>query len=72
MTTDEDIQTTIADRITNEALILGIDIGGTKLAAGVVGADGRALSLCVQPTPRDADAEGLLAAVVSLAKRASD
>lgn len=56
----------------DHALILGIDIGGTKTAAGVVTADGRALSFQVEPTLRDADAEALFAFVVSLAKRARD
>jgi glucokinase len=50
--------------------VLGIDIGGTKLAAGVVSRAGRVLSYLRQPTPHDADAEGLLAAVVALAERA--
>ena len=62
----------LADRLTDDALILGIDIGGTKLAAGIVGADGRMLSFHAKPTPRDADAEGLFAAVISLAERACD
>ena len=56
----------------DHALILGIDIGGTKTAAGVVTADGRALSFHVEPTLRDADAEALFAFVVSLAERARD
>lgn len=54
------------------SLILGIDIGGTKTAAGVVTADGRALSFHAEPTPRDADADTLFAFVVSLAERARD
>ena len=54
------------------SLILGIDIGGAKTAAGVVTTDGRVLSFQVQPTPRDADAEGLLAFVVAVASRARD
>src|SRR5690348_1222688 len=56
----------------DNSLILGIDIGGTKTAAGVVALDGRALSFCVEPTPRDADADTLFAFVVSLAKLACD
>ncbi|HEX5548515.1 MAG TPA: ROK family protein [Ktedonobacterales bacterium] len=58
--------------IDDQALLLGIDIGGTKTAAGVVAPDGRTLSFHVEPTPRDADAESLFAFVVSLAERARD
>ena len=54
------------------SLILSIDIGGTKTAAGVVTTDGRVLSFQVQPTPRGADAEGLLAFVVAVAEHARD
>ncbi|HET8632021.1 MAG TPA: ROK family protein [Thermomicrobiales bacterium] len=50
--------------------VLGIDIGGTKLAAGVVPPDGRVLSYVRAPTPDGADAETLLATVVALAQRA--
>lgn len=50
--------------------VLGIDIGGTKLAAGVVSPEGRALSYVREPTPANLDAEGLLAFTVSLAERA--
>ena len=51
------------------APVLGIDVGGTKLAAGVVAPDGRVLSYVRAPTPA-ADAEGLLAAIVALAEQA--
>lgn len=51
------------------APVLGIDIGGTKLAAGIVAPDGQVLSYLRQPTPTHADAEALLAAVVTLAER---
>lgn len=50
--------------------ILGIDIGGTKTAAGIVAADGRALSYVREPTPQGADAEALLNFVVGVARRA--
>jgi glucokinase len=50
--------------------VLGIDIGGTKLAAGVVAPDGDVLSYVREPTPDGADAEALLATVVALAERA--
>ncbi len=49
------------------AAILGIDIGGTKLAAGVVSRVGEVLVYRRMATPRDRDAEGLFAAVVDLA-----
>jgi glucokinase len=62
----------LASSITGDSLLLGIDIGGTKTAAGVVTADGRALSFHVEPTPRDVDAEALFAFVFSLAERARD
>ena len=55
-----------------ESVLLGIDIGGTKTAAGVVTREGRVLSFHVEPTPRDADAEALLAFVVRVAERASE
>ncbi len=48
----------LASPLDERSLILGIDIGGTKTAAGVVTTDGRVLSFHAQPTPRDADAEG--------------
>lgn len=53
-----------------QGAVLGIDIGGTKLASGVVSRDGQVLSDVRQPTPHDTDAEALLAAVVELAERA--
>lgn len=55
-----------------DARVLGIDIGGTKTAAGVVTSDGRVLSFHVEPTPQAADAEGLLAFVVAVAQQASE
>lgn len=57
---------------TAHPLLLGIDIGGTKTAAGVVTRAGWALSFHVEPTPRAADAEELLAFVVRVAERASE
>ncbi len=55
--------------MTNRA-VLGIDIGGTKLAAGVVSAEGKVLSYVRELTPTNLDAEGLLAFTVALAERA--
>jgi predicted NBD/HSP70 family sugar kinase len=52
-----------------QAAVLGIDIGGTKLAAGIVDPSGRVRSYVRAPTPTQADAGGLLAAVVALAER---
>lgn len=49
--------------------VLGIDIGGTKLAAGVVGAGGHLYSYLVVPTPQE-DAESLLGHILALARRA--
>jgi glucokinase len=49
--------------------VLGIDVGGTKLAAGVVASDGRVLSYVRESTP-PGDGEELLAAIVALAERA--
>jgi glucokinase len=43
-----------------------LDVGGTKLAAGVVDADGAILARAVRPTPSTDDAEVLWAAVVDL------
>lgn len=49
---------------------LGIDIGGTKLAAGVVDATGQRHSYLVMPTPPVADGEELLGHVLELSRRA--
>lgn len=46
---------------------LAVDIGGTKVAAGVVGSDGRLLTRASQPTPAGVDGEALLAAVLDVA-----
>ena len=51
--------------------VLGLDIGGTKLAAGIVAPDGTVLSYLRAPTPPHADAETLLAAVVRLGREAA-
>ena len=42
---------------------LALDVGGTKLAAGVVASDGRVLARAVCPTPPNGDADALFAAV---------
>src|SRR5919106_985325 len=41
-------------------LVLGLDVGGTKLAAGVVRADGRVLSVKVAPSRRDEGPDGMI------------
>ncbi|MDQ3703895.1 MAG: ROK family protein [Chloroflexota bacterium] len=52
--------------------ILGIDVGGTKLAAGVVSGDGGVLSYARDATPSNLDGEGLLDFLLRLARRAID
>lgn len=44
--------------------VLAIDIGGTKVAAGIVDAGGELRARAVRPTPRTPDAEAVLAAVL--------
>ena len=39
--------------------VVAVDIGGTKLAVGIVGADGRVRDRRLVPTPRDVDADAL-------------
>jgi glucokinase len=54
-------------------LVLGLDFGGTKLAAGVVRADtGRVVSFSAIPSPADAGAEACLAAMITLGRDVSD
>jgi glucokinase len=45
---------------------LAVDIGGTKLAAGIVNAAGELLAHQQVPTPKDADAEGLFGVLADL------
>lgn len=47
--------------------VLALDVGGTKLAAGVVDADGRLLARAARPTPREADGDAVLAALLDAA-----
>jgi glucokinase len=51
---------------------LAVDIGGTKLAAGLAGPGGRLLSWEQTPTRRDLDAEGLWRTVDALITRVLD
>jgi glucokinase len=52
------------------AHVLGLDIGGTKLAAGVVGLDGRVLSFAVESTRAEEGAERGLERLFGLGRRA--
>lgn len=47
-------------------VVLAVDVGGTKLAAGLVDRSGAVVRSDGVPTPRDADAEALWAALSSL------
>ncbi|MGQ0433426.1 MAG: ROK family protein [Microthrixaceae bacterium] len=46
--------------------VLAVDIGGTKVAAGLVSPDGQLRARASAPTPLDADAATLLAAVLAV------
>ena len=48
-----------------DGLIIGVDVGGTKIAAGVVDAEGRILRTARRPSPRR-DPEAVLAEVASV------
>ena len=50
--------------------VLAVDIGGTKIAAGVVDADGVLLRSVSVPTPRQDDPEAVLRALLSAVRRA--
>lgn len=50
--------------------VLGIDIGGTKSAAGMVDASGKVRSYLREATPQTSDGEALLAFIIKLAERA--
>jgi glucokinase len=45
---------------------LVVDVGGTKLAAGLVTAEGDLVTSATSPTPRDVDAESLFSVVLAL------
>jgi glucokinase len=45
---------------------LAIDVGGTKMAAGLVTAEGELVTSATSPTPREADAEALFSVVLAL------
>lgn len=46
--------------------VAAVDIGGTKIAAGIVDAEGRILASGTRPTPRSSDAERVMLAVEEL------
>lgn len=48
---------------------IGLDVGGTKIAGGVVDADGTVLTELVEPTPEDSDAEAVLAVLLDIVER---
>jgi glucokinase len=50
----------------DERLAIGLDIGGTKVAAGVVRADGRIVERTRIPSPQDVAAEVILAALLEV------
>jgi glucokinase len=47
-------------------LALAVDVGGTKMAAGLVTAEGELVTSATSPTPREADAENLFSVVLAL------
>ena len=51
---------------------LAVDVGGTKLAAGLVGDDGTLLSRAQRPTPRGTDPEALLGALLEVVEDVRD
>ncbi len=50
---------------TADRTVLAVDVGGTKLAVGIVGADGRIHERRMVPTPRGLDADGLFATLTA-------
>lgn len=53
-----------------ERPVLGLDIGGTKLAVGVVGADGSVSGSLVEPTRREEGPDRIIARLIDLGRRA--
>lgn len=50
--------------------VLAVDVGGTKIAAGVVAESGQLLRAVTVPTPRQADPEAVFTALLSAVRRA--
>jgi len=55
-----------------DQVVLGLDIGGTKLAAGVVAGDGRVLSFRITPSRREDGPIPMITRLVDLAQEAVD
>ncbi|HEY3506144.1 MAG TPA: ROK family protein [Actinocatenispora sp.] len=51
-----------------DSYAVGVDVGGTKIAAGLVGPDGALVARHTLPTPRDRDAGAVLDAIESAAR----
>jgi len=71
------VPVTVADAVTPGRLVLGpsdhvlaLDVGGTKLAAGVVRGDGAVRSRLVEPAAREAGPEDMIARHLALGRRA--
>lgn len=67
---EEGADDALAQVLNRRSCVLGIDVGGTKLASGVVAANGRIKSYYAQPTPKKAGAEELFQTIVALGERA--
>lgn len=52
------------------SVVLAVDIGGTKLAAGVVDEQGQVLRAVVAPTPREPEPEAVFAALLGVVREA--
>ncbi|HEY8589225.1 MAG TPA: hypothetical protein VIL55_06720, partial [Naasia sp.] len=52
--------------------VLGLDIGGTKLAVGVVLPDGTVSGFLVEPTRRDEGPSAIIGRLFALGRRAID
>jgi glucokinase len=66
------VPTTLPSVSAGDDVVLAVDIGGTKLAAGLVERSGRLRWSAQVPTPPDADAETVFAALASLLDRIPD
>ena len=60
------------DLLLRDDLVLGLDIGGTKLAAGVVAGDGRVLSQLTIPARKLEGPDRMIARLVDLGREAVD
>lgn len=62
----------MAGQFVDGAPAMGIDLGGTKILVGVVGADNTVLGRAKRPTPAKEGGEAILAAMVGAAREALD